>query len=50
LFADCRRPGDIDYPRQTFNAVRYQSAPMYLADPKLAIFEVAFLLGYSEPI
>jgi AraC-like DNA-binding protein len=22
---------------------------MYLADPKLAIFEVAFLLGYSEP-
>ena len=29
--------------------VRPDLARMYLADPKLAIFEVAFLLGYSEP-
>jgi AraC-like DNA-binding protein len=29
--------------------VRADLARMYLTDPKLAIFEVAFLLGYSEP-
>ena len=29
--------------------VRSDLGRMYLADPKLAIFEVAFLLGYSEP-
>ena len=29
--------------------VRADLGRMYLADPKLAIFEVAFLLGYSEP-
>lgn len=29
--------------------VRRELARMYLGDPKLAIFEVAFLLGYSEP-
>nr|AQQ75042.1 hypothetical protein [uncultured bacterium] len=29
--------------------VRRDLARMYLADPKLAVFEVAFLLGYSEP-
>ncbi|MET0594529.1 MAG: helix-turn-helix domain-containing protein, partial [Polyangiaceae bacterium] len=29
--------------------VRADLARMYLNDPKLAVFEVAFLLGYSEP-
>jgi AraC-like DNA-binding protein len=29
--------------------VRLQLARMYLQDPALAIFEIAFLLGYSEP-
>ncbi|NUO53811.1 MAG: AraC family transcriptional regulator [Polyangiaceae bacterium] len=29
--------------------VRRDLARMYLADPKLAVFEIAFLLGYSEP-
>lgn len=29
--------------------VRADLAREYLADPKLAIFEIAFLLGYSEP-
>ncbi len=29
--------------------VRTDLAKMYLADDKLAVFEVAFLLGYSEP-
>ena len=29
--------------------VRADLGRMYLADPKLAIFEIAFLLGYSEP-
>jgi AraC-like DNA-binding protein len=29
--------------------VRAELARMYLADPKLAVFEVAFLLGFSEP-
>jgi AraC-like DNA-binding protein len=29
--------------------VRRDLGRMYLSDPKLAIFEVAFLLGYSEP-
>jgi AraC-like DNA-binding protein len=29
--------------------VRLELARMYLGDPELAIFEVAFLLGYSEP-
>jgi AraC-like DNA-binding protein len=29
--------------------VRLELARMHLGDPKLAIFEVAFLLGYSEP-
>jgi len=37
----------------TFNAlvdeVRLELAKMYLADDKLAVYEVAFLLGYSEP-
>jgi len=28
---------------------RLELARMYLADPKLAVFEIAFLLGYSEP-
>lgn len=39
--------------RTTFAAlvdeVRTDLAKMYLADEKLAVFEVAFLLGYSEP-
>jgi AraC-like DNA-binding protein len=29
--------------------VRSDLARLYLGDPKLAIFEIAFLLGYSEP-
>jgi AraC-like DNA-binding protein len=29
--------------------VRAELARLYLGDPKLAVFEVAFLLGYSEP-
>ena len=29
--------------------VRTELAELYLSDPKLAVFEVAFLLGYSEP-
>jgi AraC-like DNA-binding protein len=29
--------------------VRLELARMYLGDPKLAVFEIAFLLGYSEP-
>jgi AraC-like DNA-binding protein len=29
--------------------VRADLARMYLNDPSLAVFEVAFLLGYSEP-
>ena len=29
--------------------VRADLARLYLGDPKLAIFEIAFLLGYSEP-
>jgi AraC-like DNA-binding protein len=28
---------------------RTELARLYLSDPKLAVFEVAFLLGYSEP-
>lgn len=34
---------------QLLDDVRSSLARMYLADPKLAVFEVAFLLGYSEP-
>jgi AraC-like DNA-binding protein len=34
---------------QLLDEVRAVLGRMYLADPKLAIFEVAFLLGYSEP-
>ena len=34
---------------QLLDEVRTELARMYLADDKLAIFEVAFLLGYSEP-
>ena len=29
--------------------IRAQLARSYLGDPRLAIFEVAYLLGYSEP-
>ena len=34
---------------QLLDDVRSSLGRMYLADPKLAVFEVAFLLGYSEP-
>jgi AraC-like DNA-binding protein len=34
---------------QLLDEVRADLGRMYLADPKLAVFEVAFLLGYSEP-
>ncbi|HSC87721.1 MAG TPA: AraC family transcriptional regulator [Polyangiaceae bacterium] len=34
---------------QLLDEVRSELARGYLADPTLAIFEVAFLLGYSEP-
>jgi AraC-like DNA-binding protein len=34
---------------QLLDDVRTELARMYLSDEKLAIFEVAFLLGYSEP-
>jgi AraC-like DNA-binding protein len=37
----------------TFDAlldeIRHQLALRYLADPKIAVSEVAYLLGYSEP-
>jgi|GEM_PF-6497404 len=31
------------------DALRRDLAPRYLADPKIAVAEVAYLLGYSEP-
>lgn len=34
---------------QLVDEVRQDLARMYLADPGLAVFEIAFLLGYSEP-
>ncbi|HVJ19926.1 MAG TPA: AraC family transcriptional regulator ligand-binding domain-containing protein [Polyangiaceae bacterium] len=34
---------------ELMDEVRADLSRMYLADPKLAVFEVAFLLGYSEP-
>jgi AraC-like DNA-binding protein len=34
---------------QLIDSVRSELARMYLGDPRLAVFEIAYLLGFSEP-